>query len=91
MPKLRLTEQQRREKALQRAIARARVDLDLPQDSDLCDYLNIPRSTYTRYKREPYHGFGFDQAAHLARALGFTGRELCEICGIPYKTEMEVQ
>ena len=84
MPKLRLTEQQRREKALQRAIARARVDLDLPLDGDLCVHLNIPTSTFARAKREPYKGFGFAKAAHLARELEFTDRELCEICGVPY-------
>lgn len=84
MPKLRLTEQQRREKALQRAIARARVDLDLPLDGDLCVYLKIPTSTFSRVKREPYRGFGFEKAAHLARELEFTDRELCEICGVPY-------
>lgn len=84
MPKLRLTEQQRREKALQRAIARARVDLDLLLDGDLCVYLHIPTSTYSRVKREPYRGFGFEKAGHLARELEFTDRELCEICGVPY-------
>lgn len=89
MPRLRSTEQQRREKALRRAIARARVDLDLPLDNDLCAYLNIPSSTFSRIKREPYRGFGFERAGHLARSLHFTGREVCEIIGVPYADPRE--
>ncbi len=84
MPKARLTEQQERERALKRAIARAKVDLDLDGWPDVADYIGMPRSTCYRKAEEPYHGFGFGEAARLARKLGFTGRELCAIFGIPY-------
>lgn len=37
MPKLRMTEREKQEKALYRAVARSRVDLDLPYDQDVAD------------------------------------------------------
>ena len=86
MPKLRLTERQEREKALRRAIARAKVDLDLEKESDLMDYLNIPRTTFYHKRQEPYRGFGFEEAAELARKLHFTAQELCAIFGVPYES-----
>lgn len=82
MPKLRLTEQQRREKALERAMARARVDLGLHKDMDVCAYLQIPRSTFSRFQAAPYKSF--ERVAHLVRRMEFTDRELCEIFGVPY-------
>lgn len=84
MPALRMTEQQRREKALLRAIARAKVDMDLPRDGDVALALCISPSTYSNHKSNPYVGFGFDRVARLVRALQFTGEELCEIFGVPY-------
>lgn len=87
MPRLRMTEQQQREKALQRAIARARVDMDLPLDQDVADTLGLKRATFSDRKKDLYKGFGFDRASQIARQLRFTGRELCEIIGIPYEVE----
>lgn len=87
MPRLRLTEQQQREKALQRAIARARVDMDLPLDQDVAQTLGMGQSAFSKRKKEPYRGFGFDQVSQMARKLHFTGKELCEIVGVPYAAE----
>lgn len=85
MPKLRLTERQQREKALKLAIARARVELDLADPADLIDHLGIAHTTYYRKAKDPYTGFGFEEVADFARKMGFTGRELCAIFGIPYE------
>ena len=84
MPKLRLTEQQQREKALERAMARARVDMGLRKDVEVCDYLQIPKSTFSRYQQDPYKGFGLEAVAQLIRRMGFTTEEVCEIFGLPY-------
>lgn len=91
MPRPRLTDQQRREKALQRAVARARVDLDLPRDQDMARALGMGQSTFSKRKQDLYHGFGFDRASQLARQLHLTGKEVCEILGVPYTQERETE
>lgn len=87
MPRLKMTEQQKREKALQRAVSRARVDLDLDMDQDLATFLGLPPSTFARRKKELFRTFGFEEAVALARRLSFTPREICEIFGVPYETD----
>ncbi len=89
MPRPRLTDQQQREKALQRAIARARVDMDLPRDQDVAKTMGMGQSTYAKRKKDLYRGFGFDRASKLARQLHLTGKEICEIVGVPYSPEGE--
>ena len=89
MPRPRMTEQQVRVKALIRAIARAQVDLDLPKDQDMAKALGITQSAYSKRKHEPYRGYGFDRASELARRLHLTGREVCEIIGVPYEEVTE--
>lgn len=85
MPKLRMTEQEQREKALKLAIARAKVELDLESDSELMEFLGLPRTTFYAKRQDPYKGFGFAEAAQLARQLRFTDRDLCAIFGVPYR------
>lgn len=84
MPKLRKTERQRQEMALEVAIAGARVRLRLPKDQDMAQYLGLDPCALSRRKQNYYKGFGFDKAAELAQRLHFTGREVCEIMGVPY-------
>lgn len=84
MPKV-ISERQRREKALDVAIAKAKVMLGLPHDIDVADALGMDKGAYSARKaRGLYRGFGFDKAAELAQRLHFTGREVCEIMGVPY-------
>ncbi len=84
MPRPLPTERQRRERALQHAIARARVDQDLPKDRDVADRLGLSYVTYSKRKKDPYRAYGFELAADTAQKLKFTGKELCAICGVPY-------
>jgi len=89
MPKLRMTERQRREKSLELAMARARVELGIPNRACcLAEHLGMSPSQYSkRCQRGLYRSFGFEEAAELAQRLHFTGQELCAICGIPYVAE----
>lgn len=87
MPRPRLTDRQQREKALQRAVARARVDLDLPRDQDMAQALGMGQSALSKRKQDLYRGFGFDRASQLARQLHLTDKEVCEIVGVPYAPE----
>lgn len=87
MPKLRMNDQQLREEALKVAMAKGRVRLGLEKDGDLGDYLGIPRATLSRKKQDPYQGFGFAEAAKLARELRFSAEDLCAIFGVPMRKE----
>lgn len=87
MPKLRMDGQAARERALRRAIARAQVDLDLPEDQDVARTLRIGSSTYSKRKKKLYEGFGFDKVSVMARELHFSAKELCEIVGVPFQMD----
>lgn len=86
-----MTEQQQREKALLRAMARARVDMDLPYDRDVAQVLDVGKSSFCDYKKDPYRSFGFQKASHFCRKLRLTGKEVCEIIGVPYIAEKEAR
>lgn len=59
MPKLRMTDQQRREKALMRALEKAKFENDLKYDIDVANRLGVVPVTYlrrkkSRFRRRPY-------------------------------------
>ena len=89
MPKMQMTEQQKRERALALAMARARVELNLPLDQDLCAHLGESKSTFSGRKKDPYRLFGWAEAGKLARKLKVTGKEVCDILGVPYAPAAE--
>ena len=91
MPKLRLTDQQQREKALKRVIARVRVDNDLDEEEAAAACLGVPHTSWYRQIKDPYHFWGFDKAAAKLRRLEVTDRELCEIFGVPYAPDRREQ
>lgn len=84
MPKLRLTEEQRRERALMLVIARARLDNGLKDEEEAADFLGVPHTSWYRQIKDPYHYWGLAKAAEKLRRLEVTDRELCEIFGVPY-------
>lgn len=84
MPKLRMTTVERCKKAYHHAMARAQIDLGLHKDYEMADKLKLSKSAYCRAKQEGFRTFGFEKAGALARSLKMTGREVCEIMGVPY-------
>lgn len=84
MPKARMTDEEREERAFYRAYARAKVDLGLDYEQDVAKKLGIKRSTLSKRKPDLYGGFGFRRAKTLVKALQITDRELCEMFGVRY-------
>ena len=54
MPALRMTEQQRREKALRVAVSRGKEERGYRHDMDVADAIGVNKSTYYRYRRESF-------------------------------------
>lgn len=81
----RLTEQQKREKALMIAIARSTTELELYHDKDIAEFLGISAQSYHKYKKKKFQTSGLLLFAKMARHLHFTGREVCAAIGVPYE------
>jgi len=84
MPKLRMTEQQRRERVLVGAVARAMAEEDLHTDAQAGQFVGIPESSFWRYRRDKFQKIPFQQFCKMARRLNLTGWEVCAAIGIPY-------
>lgn len=87
MPKLRQTDQQRREVALAGAIARGAAYNGLKHDKDVAGSVGVTPASYCRYKANSFRNADFDLFCRLARRLGLTGEEVCRIVGVPYFIE----
>ena len=87
MPALRMTEQQRREKALRVAVSRGKEERGYRHDMDVADAIGVNRSTYYRYRRESFQQMDLMHFAKLVKVLGLTGREVCSAFGVPYGGE----
>lgn len=85
MSKLRLTDQQRRERALKIAIARAAAAEGLERDKDIAKVVGMTDRTYSYYKQKKFQNTNLEQFGRLARSLRLTGREVCAAVGIPYE------
>jgi len=77
-----MSEQQVRERALERAMARARVDLGIKRDYELAERLGLSDQQVVRRKKDFYRGLGFADAVSTAERLGFTADEVLEIFGL---------
>lgn len=84
MPKLRRSAEENRRRAWNLAVARCQIDEELLLDQDIAERLKMKPNTYSKRKRNLYRSFGFEEAGKFARALKMTGREVCEILGVPY-------
>lgn len=84
MPKLRETEQQKREKALMVAIARSSAELGLSCDKEIAELLDISPQSYGQYKKKNFQTPGFELFCKMARRLKLTGPEVCAVIGVPY-------
>ena len=85
MPKLRMTDQQRREKALELALARTSTALSLPHDKNVAAYVGMTDRNYSYHKQKRFQAIDLYRFAHMARQLHMTGREVCDILGVPYE------
>lgn len=84
MPKLRETEQQKREKALLVAVARSSTELGLSCDKEIAEFLGISAQSYYQYKKKNFQTPGLLLFAKMARRLKMTGQEVCAVVGVPY-------
>lgn len=81
----RLTEQQKRELALKVAIARGKAREGIPYDFVLAKKLDVSTPTFARYRSEGFQKVKLHTFGLMCRTLKFTGREVCEILGVPYE------
>lgn len=84
MPRLRMTEQQRRERALLGAVGRGKACAGLNTDKAVAEAISVAPCTYSRLKAGAFQGMDLGKFGQLARTLGLTGREVCEAVGVPY-------
>ena len=73
------------ERHLMRALEKAKFENDLKYDIDVANRLGIVPVTYLRRKKKSFQTTPLQDFALMARVLHFTGREVCEIVGVPYK------
>lgn len=69
----------RSEKALQRAVARGKVDLDIRSDTELAEKLFITKGTYYHYKANNYNSMKLGTFKRLVKVLKLTPEELLAI------------
>lgn len=69
----------RSEKALQRAVARGKVDLGIRTDTELAEKILITRGTYYHYKRDNYDSMKLATFKRLVKVLKITPAELAAI------------
>lgn len=78
-----------REKALMRAINRCSFELALDSKLKLSEFLHIPYSTLRLNLSGSFQTMKLRDFGEMARRLGFTGREVCEMLGVPYEEKAE--
>ncbi len=82
MLKTAAAQRKERERALLRALERSRADLGIKEDQEAAARLGrTPKQYYSR-KKNPFHGFGFEEAVNTASKMGFTAKEVLDIFGI---------
>lgn len=82
MLKTNAARQKDRSKALQRAIERACVDLDLPKDYQRAERLGLSPQAYGMRKKDFLRTCGFEEAVRMSDRLGFTAGEVLAIFGL---------
>ncbi len=78
-----------REKALMRAINRCQFERGLCSVLKLSAFLHVPYSTLRVALGENCQSMKLRDFGEMARRLGFTGREVCAMLGVPYDDERE--
>ena len=78
-----------REKALMRAINRCQFELALDSKLKVSEFLRIPYSTFRFHMTDRCQTMKLRDFGEMARRLGFTGREVCDMLGVPYEDKAE--
>ena len=89
MPRAPATAQERRERALTRAIARGKADMGLEYDCQVAELMGMSKYSYSMYKKQKFQNLDLLQFALLANTLKLTGREVCACIGVPYDDPKE--
>jgi transcriptional regulator with XRE-family HTH domain len=87
MPKLRMSEQEKQDKALCKAISRGMIDQMVENQRSLAEMIGVTPTTYSNYKKKNYHAISIQTFRKLAKKLHFTGREVCAIIGVRYEED----
>lgn len=74
-----------REKALIGAIAKHAAEMGLSKDREIADHIGITPQSFAVYKGKNFQMHGLTLFSIMARRLGFTGKEVCAIVGVPYE------
>lgn len=86
MPKLKETSCQKQQRAFLGAYGRGLAENKLTV-GELCDKANISRVTLNVYKRTGITSASVSNFVALAKALGWSGKEVCSMLGVPYQTK----
>lgn len=81
----RQTPQQQREKALLGAIGKHTAEMGLHKDCDIARHIGMSPQSWGKYRAKNFQIHGLLVFSLIARRLGFTGREVCAIVGVPYE------
>lgn len=84
MPKLRMSERERRCKAMQKAVARIMIDRGMKYKKDVARAAGITEVRYNTISHGGFANMRYEEFCKLA-ALGMTGQEVCEVVGRPYQ------
>lgn len=76
---MRLTEQQRREKAARVAVARAAAERGLDQDQSIAAFIGLTRQAYYVRKKSSFLSRDMTNFCKMANKLGFTDQEIIRI------------
>lgn len=88
MPRVK-TAQDRREDAMLGAIGRCRGMLRLRSDEETATKAGMKPRRYGYAKSLKFQNLTVAEFGGMARGLGITGRELCQIFGVGYKEDEE--
>lgn len=78
-----------REKALMRAVNRCQFELGLKSILKMSEFLHMPFSTLRLQLSGSCQSMKLRDFGEMARRLGFTGREVCDMLGVPYEDQAE--
>ena len=81
------TPQQAREDTLRKAIAKAKIELGMEYDKDVAEMLGVCRGTLCCQQRKNFEPMKLWDFAKMARILHFSGKDVCDIIGVPMNGE----